>query len=235
MKHSGKNYRFEIDDFFELYPYLENDSEFRGNCPVTGNKDGLILIESPLQIKLPYIKKTFQGKGYSKVIKPFLEFVGIESNGIAGLTRRWFPRDNLDSKKAEQINDRCEKLSKMATEQTHSILLNNKKISRKYNSCTDIETKIIFLLSEGHRLYHPDSDNILTWSDYYQNLNHDTDIWIDFSVDDWNDTGYYKHFKHCYLFHDLFDHKMVNLQDLMQVDVVNFEFKLRFDHNYDFL
>ena len=164
---------------------------------------------------------------------------GIVSKGITSSSRRRFTRNNLDSKKAKKINDRCEKLSKMAIEQTHSILLNNKKISREYNSCTDIETKIIFYLNEDHRLYHPDSDNILTWSDYFEDLTTDnedkSDIWIDFSVDDWNDTGCYPDFKHCYLFHDLFDHRKVNLQDLMQVEFVNFEFKLQLDHNYDFL
>ena len=238
MHHYGKSYRFEIDDYYELYPHLDNDYEFRGNCPITGKKDGLIVIEYPLTIELPYIEKSFTGEGYHQVVKPFFKY-------IDGKTKRqtWPPikrlKNSVKSGLAQQINDKCKELSAKAVEQSYSFLLQNKNLSKKHNTCAHFETRLDFFIQDTHRLFHPKSDNILSWSDFTLTFNElfnnkHNHIWIDNS-EDWNDTQYYRDFKHCYLFHDLFAHRKVDLQDLLQVDRVCVSFNLQFDKNYHFM
>jgi len=237
MYHIGKHYRFEIDDYFELCPYLENAWEFRGNCPLTGKKDGLILIEHPLQIKLPYIGKTFAGAGFRGVIEPFLRF--IESRYPKKfIMQRNFPTQKSESKKAKQINDRCREISADAIKHGHAILNNYKILSKTYETCAHLEIMIMFWLNENHRLFHPETDNILSWCDttlFYSNLKkNEPNPWVDDEIFDWNDSPFYRDFEHCYMFHDLLAHRRVNLKDLIQVGFVSIDFNLKFEKNYDF-
>lgn len=71
----GRPYRFEIDDYFQLHPYPKHMDEFRGKCPITGKQDGLILIEYPLQVQLPFLGHIFEGERFRGVFNRFMKFV----------------------------------------------------------------------------------------------------------------------------------------------------------------
>lgn len=225
---SGKNYRFSIDDYFELYPFLEKEYEFHGNCPITGENDGLILIEYPLQIKLPYLEKLFWGDNFIRIFFKFLRDKKIK------ISKRHL-RIKLENKKAEHINDKLKELSKEIMVRARSILNNNKETITNYMNC-DFEICADFYLNENHRLFHPDSENILCQCSEFFTFDYlkGTEPSVLENSMDWNDTCFYRTFKHCYLFHEIFDHFDVNLKDLMQVDTVCIDFNLLFQNNYSF-
>ncbi len=215
--------RLEIDSYFELFPHKANDEEFHGICPITGEKDGIILTEDPFQILLPYIGKDFCG-GHNP-IRDFYDF--CRTQGI-NLKKR-IPKINLTNQEVKEVNDQLKKLSLEILNRSFLILENNKNLMEKFPNC-GLDVCVEFYLNENHRLFHPKSDNILySYSEFFtfDDLK-ETELHILEDEDNYNDSKYYQEFNHCYLFHDLFDHAAVSLEDLMYVDTICIDFNLLF-------
>ena len=210
LRYKGKSLRFIVDDYAVLKPDLRagKSSTFIGPCPKTGKPRGIIVNEYKESIELPYLKKRFNG--YEQV-DDFVLFI------------HEYYRRNRPTKASEQtakmINERLRRLCKKVSKDGLQLLKSNCKNIKKYTDY-EFDFKIDFYLSKKNRLYHPDADNVLC--SYSDSLH--SDIILDDL--DYNDTERLKSFKHCYLFHDLLEHKGVLLDDLAQVDFiwVDYEF-----------
>ena len=215
----GKSLRFVIDDYVLLKPDLKNDWQFVGRCPKTKRSGGLIVHEYHETLTLPYLKKTFTGlRGVNEFIEKY--FKGIPPRGLSFNRRKRVSR--VTETQARKVNARLRKISKQVLNTGRSLMAKNRRTILNFTDF-EFEFKIQFYLSEKHRLYHPSSDNQLcntVFSDpmVLTRLN-------------FNDTNEFTSFPHCYLFHDLIEHKGVSIDDLVQVDFIWIDYELTFQKN----
>ena len=210
LKYQGRMLRFIVDDYVPLKPDLKNPFQFVGPCPKTKKSNGIIVNEYEDSIVLPNLKETFIGlTGLRKFEKMFFKSHGRRRRSI------------ISEHKARKINSRLRALSKKAVADGQSLLMMQRKAQ---NSFTDyeLEFQITFYLESDHPLYHPESDNILcSYSDSPSSQ-------ILLEKRNFNDTPRLKSFRHCYLFHDLTEHKGVLLDDLAKVKFIWIDYELLF-------
>ncbi len=215
LNHTGRMLRFVIDESFPLIPDHKQDFQFVGKCPKTKKAKGLIVNEKSESITLPYLNKKYVG---IEGLNEFREKFKIHEHGpVKDL-------NNISEIEAKRLNTRLRKISLKAIDDGLALLKSNRRIVKRFTDC-DLELNIAFYLCKNHRLYHPNSDNMLCG--YSSTLSSKIEI----DPADFNDTDRFTSFAHCYVFHDLIDHKGVALKDLVQVDFICIEYELLFQKN----
>ena len=215
LSHYGIMLRFIIDAYTPLKPDLKHDFQFVGACPKTNKRSGLIANEYDDSIELPFLKEKYFGlKGLDDFL---LKYFKVRKRNATSKLRE--SKVKVSEQQAKALNKHLKRLSSKAI----SDVIELKKASKDFiSNFTDynLEFKIEFYMHKKHRLFHPDSDNILY---SYSNV-----VALDsIEVKNLNfiDTSRYTSFKHCFLFHDLIENKYVNIAELMQVDCVWIEYE----------
>lgn len=113
------------------------------------------------------------------------------------------------------------------------------KLERKFKNkdfITDYEMEIVvsFYIGEDDPEYNEDDmdDNILVELEYFGD---NIDLNAEFSHDDHNDTCLLKSFKHCYLFHSLYDHVYhpdLSYENLLRIKDVGVDIKVEYQKTY---
>ena len=206
--------RFIVDDYVTLKPDPKHEWGFFGRCPKTKKPRGTIVNEYEESITLPYLKRKFIGLHGLREFKKYI-------SKMLPKRRIKFQPSRTTVKVAARLNARLRKISARA-EADALALLNTYRRRRLKFTDFELEVRIEFFLPESHRLYHPESDNILCT--YRERM----PSYFLSDKTDFNDTNQFQLFRHCYLFHDLTEHKDVSVDDLIQVAYIWIDYEFLF-------
>lgn len=202
MKSNDRMLRFMVDEYVPLKPDLKHGNEFTGGCPKTGKSHGLIVNEYKETIELPLLKKIYFGR---QGLGNFLAEMKLE------FRRKSVPK--VTELKAKRVNDRLWNISKKILKDCSLLIERNKVVQRRFTDL-EFEVEIRFYFSKRHRLYHPNSDNILCG--YRESVR--SKMLLD--KNDITDRPSFRSFPHCWLFHSLTEHKGVPVEDLLYLDFI---------------
>lgn len=200
--------RFMVDEYIELRPYLPSSDTFWGRCPESGLEGGVVVNEAEGSIRLLSTSEVFIGySGWRHFRNRF---------------KKRPPIENLDLKnqKISELNESFKVIFHQAHLNLKDLISVNQmhEVSNRISLVGDV--RFSFNILERHRLYHPDSDNILCSFTHYSELEFEED-----------DLKMYSGL--CWPLHDLLVLRHVRAQDLLSVRDVSLEYKLR--HHSEFL
>ena len=216
LRSDGKMLRFIIDDYIRLRPDRREGFQFVGRCPKTKKPRGIIVNEYTDSIYFPFLRQKFIG----------LDQIDDCVDFLARYCQRNYHRDTkLTERQAKELNKRLRRLSFYVVNNARAFWKMHSRKRKRLHGQRDghLEYRIEFLLAEGHRLYHPLADNILCA--YVADLPKKRDE-ILLSPLDFNDTTRFKSFEHCYLFHDLTEHKHNSVDELYNASSIWVDYKI---------
>ena len=215
----GLSLRFVVDRFIRLFPMLEKVATFKGDCPFTGDPGGVIVNEQKESIRFEHLGVELFGWDLMKKLDQLFRSHGFEDHHIRPMNG-----SNIGLGKQNElsrINEQLKSLEKRIQQNTKNI------VTGGYENCKDCfdfdaHVEVDYYISETHRLYHPDSDNILCRQ------------WFHVSGEIFGESGephiydlvyrsadhvpYWEiDFEESYLFYDLHDHRGCYLNDIMQI------------------
>ena len=221
LQQTGKLLRFVVDDYIKLKPALRRPWQFNGCCPRTNKTNGIVVNELEETITLPYLNKQFLG---GNLVRDFRNYLGDKR-----------PRKRVirsTEKKARELNEKLRKLSQQAIRDARRLVKNNSSEIKRMGDY-DCEISITLFLNSNHRLFHPETDNILC---EYRIDSIDPIDYKNILLDrrDFNDSSKFNNFPHSYLFHDLHEHKGIFIDDFESADSVWIEYNLSFQKEIKF-
>lgn len=215
----GLSLRFAVDNFIELTPILEKGFEFKGDCPFTDHPGGVVVNEFKETIRFEQLDVELSGHDLLRKLDQL-----FQSHDFEMCYSRPMNEENTGSGNQKilfRINGQLKSLEKRIQQITKKI------VSGGYENCRDCfdfdaHVEIDYYIPETHRLYHPDSDNILCRQWFlvsgeifghsgephvhdlvYKSGDHTSPLEFDF--------------EEAYLFHDLYDHQGCYLHDIVQI------------------
>ena len=189
---NGLSLRFMLDSVIWLSPDLESPARFRGTCPFTHKKRGLILDEDKELIQFTDRPNRYVG------FLGFREFLSITQLKMKSKELK-ITQDLL------QFNEKFKDLYRSSIAEFSRLDDENQKISVDGRYDLEAEISIEFLLSENHRLFHPESDNVICTYTIHKGEEFDEEDEVHFNELCWP------------IKHLLVDHKL-DLEDLLSTE-----------------
>ena len=215
----GLSLRFAVDQYIELAPMLEKGSSFKGDCPFTDSPGEVIVNESQETIRFEQLDVELSRYNLMKKLDQLFRSHGFKDYYIRPMNER-----NSGHGKQEilsRINEQLKSLEKRIRRATRSI------VNGGYENCKDCfdfdaHIEVDYYISETHRLYHPDSDNILCRQRFCVSGEIFGGSGEPHIHDLVYEPGYHPpyweiDFKESYLFHDLHDHQGCHLDDIIKI------------------
>lgn len=223
----GLSLSFAVDQFIELTPIFEEPSVFKGDCPFTGHSGGVVVNETKQTVL--FAKLGVELSGWDLIRKLDNLF---RSHNLQMDNRRpwdgWMITDG-DKRVLYRINEQLKSLE----EQIQQIA---KKIKsgclEDYEDWSDFEAtvEIDYQIAETHRLYHPDSDNILCTQSFFVCEEGGEPHVREFVYNSMNDQSLLNHdFEETCLLHDLYDHQDCYIEDILQISGIWYGFIVKND------
>lgn len=210
----GLSLIFAIDRYIKLSPILEQSFQFSGNCPFTGQADDVVVNELWETIKFGQLGLEISGPQLMKKLDQLYRDHGVEPDWRFNTIRTALANENA----LYQINEQLKSLQKDIQEISEGIdvyICENRPYWLDFEACLQID----YYICPTHRLYHEESGNILCRQHF--DIDHDDDD--KYQILEFVDNSRASHsplkfnFEQCYLFHDLYDHQLCELEDILQI------------------
>jgi len=225
--YQGLSLRFAVDQFIELTPMLGESFTFKGGCPFTGHSGGVVLNEFKQTIRFEKASVELSGRDLMEKLSQLYRSHGLGMDSRRRINERKTAAENESilcriNAQLKCLEKEIQKISKKINSGGHE----NRADWLDFEACIQID----YCISETHRLYHPDSDNVLCRQHFDICGGNGEKFVSEFIYSSTDIKSPLKfNFAESYLFHDLYDHQNCYLEDILQISDSYYSFIVKND------